>query len=60
MAAFFSSSLGIGRKERKDEGLENTNCKAFKVRLSLFLENFAVLARDSYSNSKTLAKILST
>ena len=41
MAAFFLFDLGIGRKEGKDEGLEQTICKAFKVRLRLFLENLA-------------------
>ena len=35
MAAFFSFGLGIGRKYYKDEGLEQTICKAFKVRLRL-------------------------
>ena len=43
MAAFFSFGLGIGRKEGKDEGLEQTICKAFKVRLRLFFEDFVEL-----------------
>ena len=41
MAAFFSFGLGIGRREGKDKGLEETLCKAFKVRLRLFLEDLA-------------------
>ena len=34
MDAFFSLGLGIGRKFRKDEGLEQTICKVFRVRIS--------------------------
>ena len=41
MAAFFGLGLWIGRKDCKDEGPERAICKAFEVRLRLFLENLA-------------------
>ena len=44
MAAFFLFGLGIVRRERKDEELERTIGKAFKVRLRLFLEALQIVS----------------
>ena len=41
MAAFFLSGMGIGREYCKDEGLEQTIYKAFKVNLLFFLKDLA-------------------
>ena len=38
VAAFFSFTLGIGRKEGTDEVVEQAICKAFEVRLHPLLE----------------------
>jgi hypothetical protein len=45
MAAFFSFALGIGRKDGKDERLQQGFYKAFKVRLRLFLKDFVETLR---------------
>jgi hypothetical protein len=45
VVTFFLIGLGIGRKEGKDERLQQGFYKAFKVRLRLFLEDFVETLR---------------